>query len=282
MIEIVAATRLLEQEFWNRSALGISLRRLAQDTRLVARIAYANQRGLPEIYNARIAAAGAEDVLVFMHDDVWIDDYFFWRPRRRRRAGLRRHRRRRQSTPGSKPARMGIRRHPVHLGRNGQSHGIRCARKDPVRTASTHFGPVPAECELLDGVLLAARKVTLARQRRELRSSLRFSFLRHGFLPQREAARTAPGDMADLPHASEWRCIRSGDLVGEISRLPRKVGGLARRARRRPLGDLHSVFHGWAPSDDRAAPAPRRIGTRPYSRSRAMAGASSFPRRVAT
>ncbi len=77
MIEIVAATRLTEEEFWNRSALGISLRRLAQDTRLVARIAYANHRGLPDIYNARIAAAGAEDVLVFMHDDVWIDDYFF-------------------------------------------------------------------------------------------------------------------------------------------------------------------------------------------------------------
>jgi len=77
MIEIVSATRLSEGDFWNRSALGLSLRRIAHDTRLVAYPAFANQRGLPEIFNARISAPGGHDLLVFIHDDVWIDDYHF-------------------------------------------------------------------------------------------------------------------------------------------------------------------------------------------------------------
>src|SRR5687767_1760311 len=77
MIEIISATRLGEGEFWDRAALGISLRRLAHDTRLVARVAFSNQRGLPDIFNARISALDGFDLLVFMHDDVWIEDHFF-------------------------------------------------------------------------------------------------------------------------------------------------------------------------------------------------------------
>ena len=76
MIDIVCATRLSELDFWNKSPLGISLRRLAHARRLLARLTFANRRGLPEIYNARISARDSNDMLVFVHDDVWIDDYF--------------------------------------------------------------------------------------------------------------------------------------------------------------------------------------------------------------
>src|SRR5690349_1575782 len=76
MIEIISATRKTESEFWEGTALGNSLRRMAGDKRLVPHIAYANKRGLPEIYNARISAADGHEILVFVHDDVWIDDYF--------------------------------------------------------------------------------------------------------------------------------------------------------------------------------------------------------------
>lgn len=41
------------------------------------RIGCENQRGLPEVYNERIVASDAGDILVFVHDDVWIDDNFF-------------------------------------------------------------------------------------------------------------------------------------------------------------------------------------------------------------
>ena len=76
MIEIVSATRLSESEFWQRSALGMSLQRLDYDERITANITFGNAVGLPLIYNARIQHS-TTDILVFMHDDVWIDDFDF-------------------------------------------------------------------------------------------------------------------------------------------------------------------------------------------------------------
>ena len=76
MIEIVSATRMTQGDFWNKSPLGLSLKRLANDTRLAPYIVYENQRGLPEVFNERITAQTRYEILVFVHDDVWIDDYF--------------------------------------------------------------------------------------------------------------------------------------------------------------------------------------------------------------
>lgn len=53
MIEIVSATRLSEDDFHNKSALGISLQRLSKDARLVARVEFENRRGLPEVFSSR-------------------------------------------------------------------------------------------------------------------------------------------------------------------------------------------------------------------------------------
>ena len=77
MIEIVSASRLGQSEFAAKAALGLSLRRLEFDNRLRASIAFANRAGLPDIFNSRIRAADAAEILAFMHDDVWIDDHFF-------------------------------------------------------------------------------------------------------------------------------------------------------------------------------------------------------------
>jgi hypothetical protein len=76
-IEIICATRLSESGFRDDSALGISLRRLPNDGRLLAKIAVNNSRGLPDVYNEQLMAAGDGHIVVFMHDDVWIDDFFF-------------------------------------------------------------------------------------------------------------------------------------------------------------------------------------------------------------
>ena len=75
MIEVVAATRQDEAGF-GETALGHSLRRLG-DRRIVARIAFSNHRPLAEVYNAALDRAGEHDIVVFMHDDVWLDDYYF-------------------------------------------------------------------------------------------------------------------------------------------------------------------------------------------------------------
>ena len=160
MIEIVSATRRTASDFASNSALGQSLRRLGFDARLKASLAFANRAGLPTVFNSRILAADSSEVLVFMHDDVWIDDHFF---ADRVIEGLRSfdvvgvagNRRR---VPGQ-PAWAFVDTNftwdePSNLS-GSVAHG-----SQPWGTVSA-FGPVPQECELLDGVLLAARKTLL-------------------------------------------------------------------------------------------------------------------------
>jgi GT2 family glycosyltransferase len=160
MIDIVSATRLSESNFWGRSALGISLRRLAHETRLVARVSFENQRGLPEIYNESISAGGGADMLVFVHDDVWIDDYFL---ADRVIEGLRTY-----DVIGVTGNRRKVENQPAWSfvdtrftwdDRVNLSGAIAFG-KHPFGPVS-YFGEVPADCETLDGCFLAARKAAL-------------------------------------------------------------------------------------------------------------------------
>ena len=72
---VVSATRLSQEAFWKGSALGQSLLRLGADTSPL--IAFDNSQGLPSIYNYAIDAAPEGSTLVFVHDDVWLDDFHF-------------------------------------------------------------------------------------------------------------------------------------------------------------------------------------------------------------
>jgi GT2 family glycosyltransferase len=160
MITIVSATRLSTEDFWRKSALGVSLNRIAFDKRLNARINAENTLPLPTVYNYSIAAAQPDDMLVFMHDDVWIDDYYF---ADRIIEGL-------QSFEVIGVAGCKLRRakqsawlftgldfqHDAAENLSGSiAHG-----KNPCGGVS-HYGVAPAACDLLDGVLLAASKAVL-------------------------------------------------------------------------------------------------------------------------
>jgi GT2 family glycosyltransferase len=162
MIEIVSATRLSKEDFLGKSALGQSLRRLQKDRRLRAAIAFSNSRGLPDVYNARITAPDAQDVLVFMHDDVWIDDYFL---AERVLEGLAAY-----DVIGVAGNRRRVPRQPAWAFVDAQrtwdqranltgrvAHG-----PGPFGGVSDYGDSASAECELLDGVFLAARRPTLA------------------------------------------------------------------------------------------------------------------------
>lgn len=160
VIGIVSATRLSEQDFWQTSALGISLRRMEHDGRLRARIAFENRRGLPDVYNEQLRSAQSEDILVFMHDDVWIDDYYL---ADRVLEGLRTfdvlgvagNRRRAENQAGWAFINTTTWDDLANLS-GAVAHGE--APFGPV----TYFGPAPAACELLDGVFLAVNKARLA------------------------------------------------------------------------------------------------------------------------
>jgi GT2 family glycosyltransferase len=159
LIEVVAATRQDEAGF-RETALGHSLRRLG-DPRIVARIEFSNHRPLGEIYNDALDRAAEHDIVVFMHDDVWLDDYFFVE---RIASGLKQfdvigvtgntHRRPGQlawsfvSDPG--------------MADEARYLSGRVAQADHPSGQVLYFGPSPVQCELLDGVLLASRRSILA------------------------------------------------------------------------------------------------------------------------
>ena len=160
-IEIVSATRLTQEEFLAKSALGLSLRRFQRDGRLRAAVAFSNAKGLPEVYNARITAQDGRDVLIFVHDDVWIDDYFL--PERVLEGlaaydviGVAGNRRR---VPGQTAWAFidEKRTWDQRANLSGRvAHG-----KHPFGAVSDYGDAVSAECELLDGVFLAARRARL-------------------------------------------------------------------------------------------------------------------------
>ncbi|MDD5275187.1 MAG: glycosyltransferase [Methylovulum sp.] len=184
MIDIVSATRFSEQDFWEKSPLGISLLRLGHDARLTAHIAYENRRGLPEVYNACISAENGNGMVVFIHDDVWIDDDFL---ADRVCEGLQEF-----DVIGVAGNRRRVLNQPAWCyvesvfgtdGRKDRSSLIRALAGCFVYTSFkcdesinlsgsvahgknalgkiTFFGSNPAECELLDGVFIAAKKSAL-------------------------------------------------------------------------------------------------------------------------
>jgi hypothetical protein len=159
----VSATRYDEKAFWASAPLGQSLRRLAFDQRLVHSIAFENQTSLGEIFNLRIKSSKSDDMLMFVHDDVWIDDFFLTE---RVALGLDHfdvigvagnHRRLpRQASWAFIFTSDGKLRWDDTVNLSG-----RIASGTVLSGLVTHYGEVPAGCELLDGVFLAARRSTL-------------------------------------------------------------------------------------------------------------------------
>lgn len=174
MVEIVSATRQSKQDFPTKTPLGLSLGRLSTKGGLKVRICCNNSLPLPTVYNASIESKDQPaDIIVFVHDDVWIDDYFAID---RIREGLEKfdivglagNRRRVPNQPawpwvddkfsGDNPANLS----------GAVAHG-----KHPFGKVAW-YGVAPAECELLDGLFLAARRSALVE--REVRFDPQFAF----------------------------------------------------------------------------------------------------------
>jgi len=172
-LEVISATRYSVEEFWSKSALGLSLRRLSFDSRITARIAVDNKRGLAQVYNEKLAAVGGDSVVAMLHDDVWIDDHFFYQ---RVIEGLGRY-----DIIGVAGNRRRVPQQPAWAFVNSQltwdervnltgavAHG-----QFPFGTIK-YFGETPADCEILDGIFLATRKSVLTAH--DLHFDPRFDF----------------------------------------------------------------------------------------------------------
>lgn len=171
MIEIVSATRLSEAAF-AAAPLGVSLARLGGDRRLKPRISFENSSSLGEVYNARIESRDPAEILVFVHDDVWLEDFYF---ADRLIEGLKRFdvvgvAGNSRLAPGHESwAHVpGTRRLDLPHLRGAIAHG------DAPLGKVGFFGPIIGEVELLDGVFIAARKTALVQS--DVRFDPRFSF----------------------------------------------------------------------------------------------------------
>lgn len=171
---VTSATRLPAQRFWHETALGQSLQRL--QPMLPApkvSVAFDNRTGLSTVYNRVIDAAPAGALLVFVHDDVWLDDHFFTQRVIEGLAqydaiGVAGNKRRVPGQPGWPFIDTKFTwDERAHLS-GSVGHG-----KTPFGRVS-HFGPAPADCELLDGVLIAARADAL--KEKGVRFDERFAF----------------------------------------------------------------------------------------------------------
>lgn len=172
MIEIVSATRKTANEA-QKTPLGQSISRLQTAFNLELALYAENSAGLPEVYNNEIGDGDDNAILVFVHDDVWIEDaYLDYTLENALRVfdvvGIAGSRRRlpRQETWCLSSVDPMVFDTQYLSGRIGHGAGP--------TGGVVRFGPVGVECQLLDGVLLAARRGTL--RRAGVRFDERFTF----------------------------------------------------------------------------------------------------------
>jgi len=177
MIDIISATRLSPRDFWSKSALGQSLTQLmVRQSRIRVRIAFANRKGLPEVYNSYITARDCSDALVFVHDDVWIEDTDFVKRVMEGLSiyeviGVAGNRRRLSYQPAWAFEDFSL-LNPVS--REHLSGAIAHGEQSPGRRIV--FGDWPQDCELLDGVFLAARRSSLRNRQVMFDPKFKFHF----------------------------------------------------------------------------------------------------------
>jgi len=212
-IEIVSATRYSESDFWAKSALGLSLKRhLKQDDRLFAHIVFENTRGLSEVFNERIDKADKDTTLVFIHDDVWIDEVNFADVITKGLdkfdvIGIAGNKRR---TP-NQPAWAFV--DPNFTWDDKANLSGQVAHSKNAFGVVEVFGEAPAACELLDGVFLAAHKSSLTKSNVRFDEQFDFHFYDLDFCrTARQAGLTLGTWLIKLTHQSagafgtpQWR-----------------------------------------------------------------------------
>lgn len=171
---IVSATRLAPNPFMETSPLGRSLRRISFDRRLEIRPAFNNREGLSSLYNRQISEENRHKLLLFVHDDVWLDDCFIYERVRDALGafdvvGLAGNARLLPRQPGwlfesEEKFAVDDRRHLSGAVAHGEQPWGRISA----------YGPAGKSCVALDGVFLAARCATLLD--RKVRFDERFTF----------------------------------------------------------------------------------------------------------
>ncbi|MDB0073991.1 glycosyltransferase family protein [Planktomarina temperata] len=198
-IRVVCATKCSASDFFTSTLTGKSLHALSNDDPIdiiQIEIADNNSRGLSSVYNQAIEAAKSDPaILVFIHDDIMITD-FFWTERVRSGledfdvVGLAGCQDRKPYQPSwcfseyIPPARFIF----GDLLRSGAvAHG-----EKPFAPIS-NFGPTLVECKLIDGLFLAANSETLVGANVQFDDNFKFHFYDMDFCRSVEKANLKMG-----------------------------------------------------------------------------------------
>jgi hypothetical protein len=189
----VCATREREEDFGSRTALGRSLA-LYRFPFVELRLFPANSAGLPKLYNTAIEeAAGDPAILIFVHDDVFLCD-FFWPHhvlaglRAFDVVGLAGNRRRLPAQPSWFFTDMEFHRDQPQNYSGVVAHGT----SFPPENLSV-YGPPCQQVKLLDGLMLIANSETLSSRQIRFDERFDFHFYDMDFCRQAELAKLRMG-----------------------------------------------------------------------------------------
>lgn len=174
-IRVVCATRVSREDFFERTALGQSLKLYQSLLPFELDLYEWNSQGLPVVYNRSIESARDRPVvLMFVHDDVYLSDFFWYEKvlqglARFHLIGVAGNRRRLPRQPSWAFANdRFVWDEREHLsGVVGHGRGFPC---DNIM----FYGHSGQSCKLLDGLLLAVEGQTLHAQ--DIRFDSRFKF----------------------------------------------------------------------------------------------------------
>lgn len=157
-IVIVTASRQQEQTFWQSTLLGQSLKRIGLSSSLRIIPFFENKLGLSAVYNRSLVDENRDAILLFVHDDVYIDDY--WLVERLNEASCRFDI---VGIAGSTRIVDGHLAWPI-IGLDTDGKPIwdvgylsgRVAHPGKTGLIVSVYGESPKECKLLDGLFIAA------------------------------------------------------------------------------------------------------------------------------
>jgi GT2 family glycosyltransferase len=189
----VCATRETYDDFFRKTALGRSLSIYRTDFAELT-LFDTNTSGLPALYNEALRDAASDPaILIFIHDDVHLCD-FFWHVHLR--AGLKNF-----DVVGVAGNRRRVPRQPswrfvdekLTPDTAENLSGLVAHGKGFPPTNLSSYGPPAQQVKLLDGVLLAARSEVLRAKKIEFDERFDFHFYDMDFCRQVEASRLRMG-----------------------------------------------------------------------------------------
>ena len=182
-LRVVCATRVGESEFLSKTPTGRSIKNFIKVSKAEVRLYSNNSTSLSILYNRAIEECEKSPaILVFIHDDILIGD-FFWADRIRDGlnqwdiVGLAGNTR---IVPGQ-PSWAFINDRFEWDAAENLSGAVGHGEIYPPRDIAP-FGPINQECKLLDGLLLAVNSESLFRAGLRFDEKIQIPFLRSGFL----------------------------------------------------------------------------------------------------